>query len=204
MRFAFKPRKERCQNTVFFVAPAAIFVENVTWVVRRRESISGAFWRPFWLLNSLQRGVLVHKNSLASFQQCRHGIKPRALTCPCTQSNLSACHRWVDTPHLHTLEEDSVVCERNKNSLASCQQCHHCIKPRALTCLCKKGNLSAFDFPLVHTLEGDSVVYKIFVGSPPSRSRLVTRIMSTEAILWNGFSQDPPRADEWLRRRLKI
>jgi len=35
-------------------------------------------------------GVLVHKNSLASCQRCRHSVEPRALTCPFKQSNLSA------------------------------------------------------------------------------------------------------------------
>jgi len=37
-----------------------------------------------------KRGVLVHKNSLASYQRCSHSVKPRALTCPFKQSNLSA------------------------------------------------------------------------------------------------------------------
>ena len=37
-----------------------------------------------------KRGVLVHKNSLASCQQCRHSVEPRALTCPFKQINLSA------------------------------------------------------------------------------------------------------------------
>jgi len=35
------------------------------------------------------RGVLVHKNSLASCQRCRHSVVPRALTCPFKRSNLS-------------------------------------------------------------------------------------------------------------------
>jgi len=38
-----------------------------------------------------KRGVLVHKNSLASYQRCRNSVEPRALTCPFKQSNLSAC-----------------------------------------------------------------------------------------------------------------
>jgi len=37
-----------------------------------------------------KRGDLVHKNSLASCQRCRHSVEPRALTCPFKQSNLSA------------------------------------------------------------------------------------------------------------------
>jgi len=36
-----------------------------------------------------KRGVSVHKNSLASCQQCRHSVEPRALTCPFKPSNLS-------------------------------------------------------------------------------------------------------------------
>jgi len=35
-------------------------------------------------------GVLVHKNSLASYQRCSHSVEPRALTCPFKQSHLSA------------------------------------------------------------------------------------------------------------------
>ena len=37
-----------------------------------------------------KREVLVHKNSLASYQRCRHSVEPRALTCPLKQSNLIA------------------------------------------------------------------------------------------------------------------
>ena len=41
-----------------------------------------------------KRGVLVQKNSLASYQRCSHSVAPRALTCPFKQSNLSA---WLKT-----------------------------------------------------------------------------------------------------------
>jgi len=54
------------------------------------ESISGGFWRHFWLLNSLQKEVFLHKNSLASCQGCRHSVEPRALTCPFKHSDLIA------------------------------------------------------------------------------------------------------------------
>jgi len=37
-----------------------------------------------------KRGVSVHKNSLASRQQCRHRVELRALMCPFKQSNPSA------------------------------------------------------------------------------------------------------------------
>ena len=64
--------------------------ENVTLVARRREH-SQVFLTIF-LVAQLPptRGVLVHKNSLASGQRCRHSVEPRALTCPFKQSNLSA------------------------------------------------------------------------------------------------------------------
>jgi len=55
-----------------------------------------------------KKGIL-HKNSLASCQRYCHSVKSRALVCPFKQSNLSACHCWVDTPHLHTIEGDSVL-----------------------------------------------------------------------------------------------
>ena len=64
--------------------------ENVTLEARRREHF------PFSLVIFLvaqiptKRGVLVHKNSLASYQWCRHSVEPCALTCPFKQSNLSA------------------------------------------------------------------------------------------------------------------
>jgi len=39
---------------------------------------------------SPKRGVLVHKNSLASRQRCRHSVEPRALTCLFKHSDLIA------------------------------------------------------------------------------------------------------------------
>jgi len=39
---------------------------------------------------SPKRGVLVHNNSLASCQRCRHSVEPRALTCPFKYSDLFA------------------------------------------------------------------------------------------------------------------
>jgi len=59
------------------------------------KAFSGGF--AFFLVAQLppKRGVLVHKNSLASWQRCRHSVEPRALTCPFKQtwSNLSAWSR---------------------------------------------------------------------------------------------------------------
>jgi len=64
--------------------------ENLTLEARRREYFRG--FLAIFLVAQLasKRGVLVHKNSLASCQWCRHSIEPRALTCPFKQSNLSA------------------------------------------------------------------------------------------------------------------
>ena len=53
----------------------------------------------------------------------------------------------------------------NKNSLASCRRCRHSVEPRALTCPFK------VDTPHINTFEGDSVLSKLVVCSPPSRSR---------------------------------
>ena len=55
---------------------------------------------------SSKRGVLVHKNSLASCPRCHHNIEPRALTCPFKQSVLGHCQ--VDTSHINAFERDSV------------------------------------------------------------------------------------------------
>jgi len=71
---------------------------EIVTLVHAGESISGGFWPWFWLLNSLQggekylwRGVLVHKNPVASCQRCRLSVESHALTCPYKQSDLSAC-----------------------------------------------------------------------------------------------------------------
>jgi len=63
---------------------------NLTLVARRREHFWGVL--VIFLVAQLppKRGVLLHKNSLASCHRCRHSVKPRALTCPFKQSNLSA------------------------------------------------------------------------------------------------------------------
>jgi len=44
----------------------------------------------FGCLTPSKRGVLVHKNPVASCQRCRHSVEPRALTCPFKQMDLSA------------------------------------------------------------------------------------------------------------------
>jgi len=56
--------------------------------VRRREHFRG-FLAIFLVAQlSPKRGVLVHKNLLASCQRCRHSVEPRALTCPVSK-------KWV-------------------------------------------------------------------------------------------------------------
>jgi len=64
--------------------------ENVTLVARQR--VHFRVFLAIFLVAQLppKRGVLVHKNSLASYQRCSHSIEPRALTCPFKQNNLSA------------------------------------------------------------------------------------------------------------------
>ena len=65
--------------------------ENVTLFASATElSISGFWGRFFGCWTASKRGALVHKNSLASCQGCRHSIELRALTCPFKQSNRSA------------------------------------------------------------------------------------------------------------------
>jgi len=75
--------------------------ENMTWAARRKQH-----FRVFVAIFSIdqlppKRGVLVYKNSLASYQRCRHSVEPRALTCPFNQRNLSA---W-SYPNLYALGE---------------------------------------------------------------------------------------------------
>jgi len=82
------PRTAR--SAVFFFRCQPRNLENVTLIVRRREHFRG--FLAIFLVAQLppKKAVLVHKNSLASCQRCRHSIEPRALTCPFKQSNLSA------------------------------------------------------------------------------------------------------------------
>ena len=64
--------------------------QNVTIVARQRENFR--VFLAIFLVAQLppKRGVLVHKNSLASCQRCRHSVEPRTLTSSFKQSNLSA------------------------------------------------------------------------------------------------------------------
>ena len=71
----------------FFAASAAKFWKrdiSTIWA-RRREHFRG-FLATFLIVQLPPKwGVLVHKNSLASCQRCRHSVEPRALTCPFKQ-----------------------------------------------------------------------------------------------------------------------
>ena len=64
--------------------------ENVTSEARRRKHFRLFLCHFFGCSTPSKRGVLVHKNSLAFCQRCRHSVEPRAVTCPFKQSNLSA------------------------------------------------------------------------------------------------------------------
>jgi len=57
----------------------------------QRWTIQGGSWSNTCNSHhSLQRGIVVHKNSLAFCQWYRHTVESRALTCPFKQCNLSA------------------------------------------------------------------------------------------------------------------
>jgi len=81
--------KNHAERGLFVAASAANF-----W----KRDISSASERAFpgglaiFLVAQLppKKGVLVHKNSLASYQRCSHSVEPCALMCPFKQSNLSA------------------------------------------------------------------------------------------------------------------
>jgi len=98
-------------KTGFFLQRRPQIFENVTLVARRRKHFR-VFLAIFLVVQlSPKRSVLVHKNSLASCQRCRHSVE-RVL------SNIVIWllgHFWVDTPHINTFEGDSdlsklVVC----------------------------------------------------------------------------------------------
>ena len=77
-------------NTIIYYEPITKFWKRN--IIRQRDGLSIAgFWgRYFGCWTASKRGALVHKNSLASCQGCRHSIELRALTCPFKQSNRSA------------------------------------------------------------------------------------------------------------------
>jgi len=80
-----KPR-----GTRFFFAPSAAKFWKHDISSASKRTFPGFF--AFFLVAqpSPKRGVLVHKNSLASCQRCRHSVEPRALMCPLKHSDLIA------------------------------------------------------------------------------------------------------------------
>jgi len=67
------------------------------------------FWGNFFGYSTpFKRSVLVHKNSFASCQRCRHSVEPHTLTCPFKQSNLSAWSPLSWHPTHYTFEGDSI------------------------------------------------------------------------------------------------
>ena len=79
---------KKCAERGFFLRRQPRHFENTTLVARRREHFR-VFLAIFLVAQlSPKRGVLVHKNSLASCQRCRHSVEPRALTCPFKNSDL--------------------------------------------------------------------------------------------------------------------
>jgi len=89
--------KNRAEHGFIFAASAAKFL-NMTLVARRREHFQ-VFLAVFLVAQlSPKRGVLVHKNLLASCQRCRHSVEPRTLTCPFKQSDLIAWSLLIGHP----------------------------------------------------------------------------------------------------------
>jgi len=80
----------RSAVAVFFLRRQPRNFENVTLVARRR--VHYRVFLAIFLVAQLppKRGVLVHRNSLASYQRCSHSVEPRAVTCPSKQSNVNA------------------------------------------------------------------------------------------------------------------
>jgi len=78
------------KNPRFFFEHQPRNFDNVTLVARQRVHFRG-FWAIFFVAQlPPKRGVLVHKNLLATYQRCSHSVEPRALMCPFKQRNLSA------------------------------------------------------------------------------------------------------------------
>jgi len=66
-------------------------LQNFENIVARQKEHFRVFLAIFLVAqHSPKRGVLVLKNSLASCQQCRHSVEPRALTCHFKHSDLIA------------------------------------------------------------------------------------------------------------------
>ena len=74
--------------TVYFSAASAAKIWKCDISSAPETAFLGVFGDFFACSTPSKRGVLVHKNSLASCQRCRHGVEPCALTCPFKHINL--------------------------------------------------------------------------------------------------------------------
>jgi len=72
----------------FFLRRQPRDFENITLVARRREHFRVLLAIFLVAQLSPKRVGLVHKNSLASCEQCHHSVEPRALTSPFKHSDL--------------------------------------------------------------------------------------------------------------------
>ena len=89
-RFHSLKLREAQFHAVFFLRRQPRNFSNITLVAHRKEHFQ-VFLAIFLVAQiSPKRGVLVHKNSLASCQRCLHSVEPRALTCPFKHSDLIA------------------------------------------------------------------------------------------------------------------
>jgi len=82
--------QKTARSAFFFLRRQPRNFENMTLVARRREHFRVCLATFLVAQLSPKRNVLVHKNSLASCQRCRHSVEPRALTCPFKHSDLIA------------------------------------------------------------------------------------------------------------------
>ena len=80
---------------------------NISSVSER--AFPGFFGDCFDCSTPFKSGVLVHKNSLASCQRCCHSVETRTVTCPSNKLIRVLGHGWIDIPHVHTFEGDSVL-----------------------------------------------------------------------------------------------
>ena len=77
-------------RAIFFFRRQPRNPENVTLVARRREHFRVCLAIFLTAQIPPKRGVLVHKNSLASYQQCRRSVESRAQRYPFKHSELIA------------------------------------------------------------------------------------------------------------------
>ena len=164
-----EPREARFQKPrwvcFFFPASATKF-----W----KSGISGAsgslglFGDVFGCSTPSKSSVLLHKNSLVSCQWRRHSVEPRALTCPFKQSNMSA---W---------------------SLLSWHPTYKYLRGRLCVVhfflvfglLCRHAASTSITAGTHKSMKVVCRTLKFVVSRSPGQ---VTWIMSTEALLSNGF-----------------